>query len=280
MPRSEQFDCRSAAGRSYRIFLAWPAEEPPPAGFPVIYLLDANAAFGTMVEAVRMQSRHPPATGVEPAVVVGIGYPVEEPFDIVRRTYDLTPPLPAGQPVPIGDPTGGRAVGGAADMLDFIAAELMPEIEGRLAVDPSRRAIFGHSFGGLFVLHALFSQPGLFSTYAAASPSIWWRGRAILDEEEAFGRRRDHIRPGTRLVMTVGALEQVPGQAGGDGPSAPDRSARRMIDNARELAGRLAALAPGRLDVHFSVLPDETHASSLPVAISRSLRLICADREA
>ena len=49
IPRSEQFTLRSREGsREYRIFLARPAAMPPPAGYPVVYVLDGNAFFGTM----------------------------------------------------------------------------------------------------------------------------------------------------------------------------------------------------------------------------------------
>lgn len=276
LPRSENLDLVSRAGRPYRLFIAWPAEEAPAAGFPVIYLLDANAAFATMVEAMRMQSRHPEATGVEPAVIVGIGYPTSEPFDIARRTFDLTPP-PFDRRISIDDPTGSRAVGGAPELLRFIAEEVVPVVEPRFAVDPNRRALFGHSFGGLFVLHALFSRPDLFAGYVAASPSIWWRDRAILAEEEAFCRRGS-LPEGRLLAVMVGALEQAARSPAPADGRAPDLTARRMVDNARELAERLGVLDPARLAVHFHLLAEETHPSSLPVAISRSLRLVSAPR--
>lgn len=60
--------------RTYHIFISKPSTPPPPAGYPVIYLLDANSVFGTMTEAVRIQGRRPEKTGVIPAVIVGIGY--------------------------------------------------------------------------------------------------------------------------------------------------------------------------------------------------------------
>ncbi|GIQ63876.1 hypothetical protein PACILC2_24440 [Paenibacillus cisolokensis] len=91
IPRSVQWTMRSRAeNRSYQIMVAAPAEDPPPSGFPVIYLLDANSVFGTVVEAVRLQGGRPDKTGVVPAVVVGIGYPTERPFS-PDRYYDYTP---------------------------------------------------------------------------------------------------------------------------------------------------------------------------------------------
>ena len=44
-------------GREYQIFISKPMVEPPPSGYPVIYVLDANSVFGTIVEAIRLQSK-------------------------------------------------------------------------------------------------------------------------------------------------------------------------------------------------------------------------------
>ncbi|WP_159884178.1 hypothetical protein [Paenibacillus puerhi] len=40
----------SSRGRKYRIYTGVPLEAPPEAGYPVIYLLDANGTIGTAVE--------------------------------------------------------------------------------------------------------------------------------------------------------------------------------------------------------------------------------------
>lgn len=42
-------------GREYRIFIAEPMGPPPEGGYPVLYSLDANATFGTLAEAIRLQ---------------------------------------------------------------------------------------------------------------------------------------------------------------------------------------------------------------------------------
>lgn len=86
LPGAEQFDVKSKAGREYRIFLAAPAGKAPAAGYPVIYLPDANGDFPILLSAVRRQAR-----GGGGAVVVGIGYPGEAKAFGERRTFDLTP---------------------------------------------------------------------------------------------------------------------------------------------------------------------------------------------
>ena len=64
IPHAEQWTMKSRTGHhDYQIMVFKPVEPPPPSGYPVIYLLDANSVFGTMVEAVRVQGRRPEKTG-------------------------------------------------------------------------------------------------------------------------------------------------------------------------------------------------------------------------
>lgn len=163
IPHAEQWTMKSRTGHhDYQIMVYKPVEPPPPSGYPVIYLLDANSVFGTMVEAVRVQGRRPEKTGAIPAMIVGIGYPIAAPFS-PHRYYDFTPKAttkytrkPDGTPIP--------EQGGADEFLRFIEEELKPDMEQQFQIDRGRQAIFGHSLGGLFVIHALFTKPGLFDT--------------------------------------------------------------------------------------------------------------------
>ena len=169
LPRTEVRSWTAPDGQQYRILIAHPSEPAPPSGFPVLYLLDANATFATVVEAIRMRAHRPASTGVVPAVVVGIGYPVEGPYDRHRRIFDFTAEAP---PSPVAEWPPDARTGGASAFLDFLAL-LHRDLEPQLAIDPTRRAVIGHSLGGRFVLHALFERPGLFANYVAISPSVW-----------------------------------------------------------------------------------------------------------
>lgn len=92
LPRSEQYIMFSKnEHRKYKIFVSWPAEAPSNSGYPIIYTLDGNSVFSSITESVRLQSRRPDLTGIQPAVVVGIGYDTEAPFDPSRH-YDYTLP--------------------------------------------------------------------------------------------------------------------------------------------------------------------------------------------
>jgi predicted alpha/beta superfamily hydrolase len=252
-----QFDTVSQRGSSYRIFIYEPPGAPPKEGFPVLYLLDGNATFTTAVATAAMQSRHPDATGVPASVVVGIGYPTDAPLDIERRRVDYTPP---------SDAKPKMECRGAEYFSEFIEAELKPLIQSIVPIDRQRQALFGHSFGGLFTLWSLFTRPGLFQSYMAASPSIWWANRAILAHEAVFIKQvAQSVKP-LRLLLTAGSLEGAPRML------APTDYNTTMVEDAAALAERLRSQAAHGLDITFAELADETHVSVIPTALSRSVR--------
>lgn len=257
IPRSEKWVMQSSAeSRKYQIHVAKPAEAPPPSGYPVIYLLDANSVFGTMVEAVRLQSRRPDKTGVIPAIIVGIGYQTEQPFD-PNRFYDLTP-IPTTEYHQKSDGTALPEQGGAAAFLQFVEEELKPEIEHEFKIDRSRQTIFGHSLGGLFVLHVLFTKPEAFQYYIAGSPSIHWNKQVMLEEEQQFVSCLEQKPVKVKLLLGVGELEKT--------------HISQNSNKARELSKRLLALSSLGVEVVFNEFEDEGHVSVLPALISRCLR--------
>lgn len=239
--------------------VAKPAAPPPPSGYPVIYLLDGNAVFGTAVEAMRAQGARPEKTGAEPAVIVGIGYPTDAPF-AAERYYDFTLPVSVEE-LPVR-PNGAAwpEHGGAESFLAFLEEELKPQIEAEFRIDSGRRTIVGHSLGGLFVLHALFTTPSSFRTYVAGSPSIHWNKRLLLEEERQFVARLDAQSSVVDIgvLLAVGELEQ--GHKSG------------MNDNARQLFERLSALESRGVRAQFKEFEGEGHVSVLPALISRAVR--------
>lgn len=275
--RAQMRDMRSGNGRAYRIFFATPSGSASASGYPVLYLLDGNATFASAAVGVALQSRRPEVTGVAPAIVVGIGYPVDDHLDSASRTYDYTPSVPAVDLSARADGSPWPPTGGADAFLDFLERDLKPMIASEFPVDPGRQAIFGHSFGGLFVLHALFTRPGSFRRYIAASPSIWFGDCAILSERDAFMARRPQTSR-RDLLVTVGDREQA--SVGAEGPAVGTaarsdwRQRNRMVENARELAQSLAAISA--VNVTFREFAGENHSSALLPAINMALRFALA----
>lgn len=254
LPQARQREFEARDGSRYRLLISVPDCPAPARGFPCLVLVDGHALFPVAAAAARLQAQRPEATGVGPAVVIGIGYPDERAFDAERRQRDLLP-------VP----------GGADRFLDMIVDEVLPAAARLAPLDPARHALAGHSYGGLFVLHALFTRPGLFEAHAAGSPSIWWQDRAILASEEAF--RRSGSTSAGRLLITVGSHEQAPVLA--VTAQRAERLARaRMRDNAAEMAERLSA--SGRVACDFTEFPGENHVSVILPMLSRAIAFALA----
>ncbi|AZO79162.1 MULTISPECIES: alpha/beta hydrolase-fold protein [unclassified Bosea (in: a-proteobacteria)] len=256
LPHTHSLAFTSPGGAEYRLLVAIPPELAPASGFPVLVLVDGDALFATALSAARLQAGRTEVTGVSPAIILGIGYPGAAPFDAERRRQDLLP-----------------TDGGADRFLDLIAGEILTLIEGLAPVDRAHLSLVGHSFGGLFALHALFARPGLFRSHVAGSPSIWWDERTILATRERFLNS-----PATtalpRLLITVGGEEQS-----SDERRDPQRAARlrmaRMIDNAAEMAEVLTAC--GRVDCEHFVFTGENHISVLPAMLSRGVAFTLGD---
>lgn len=256
VPGTETFTMRSRYnGARYRIMVSIPSKPAPAEGYPVLYALDGNAYFGSMAEAMRMQSRHP--LGLAPGIIVGIGYDSyeEEPFVTDRRFYDLTTQSIPNFARPDGTPW--PTTGGAAFFLAFIEEELKPEIERRYPINRSRQGLFGHSLGGFFALYALMQRPGTFRTYIAGSPSIWWNDQELLIRLPAFI---------SQLVKHPIEAELLIGIGGDEKPS--------MLDDARSLYTQLRSFDGYGLSVSYECLQGEGHVSVIHPLISRMYRIL------
>ncbi|WP_406695280.1 alpha/beta hydrolase-fold protein [Singulisphaera sp. Ch08] len=273
LPRTEQFDLRSKAGLEYRIFVAGPTGEVPTSGSPVIYLSDGNSNFPVLLNAARRLSR-----GAQPAVVVGIGYPSEDgAVHRERRTVDLTSGTSAESANPRQRASLTLQSAGNDQFLAFIEDELKPVIEQKHKIDRGRQTLFGHSFGGLFVLHVLFNKPEAFQTYLASSPSIWWNDASILTEEKAFAKRYANQEVKARVLISVGEWEQ---KASSHIPK--DRAdvlkQRQMVGSAKDLTTRLVATQIKGLSVAFREFAEEEHGSVVLPAASRGIRFALEER--
>jgi predicted alpha/beta superfamily hydrolase len=295
VPFSRRIDFTSSVnGQSYTLYVALPVAPPPKQGYAVIYVLDGVGYFGSALEAARGNDL--------PIVVVGLLYPFDDPDFIaktlkhakrangevslleiepaiqVTRTLDLTPPTPdafmKAQKIP---GFSAMKAGGADAFLKVIEAEIKPRIHALLKVDAGNEALYGHSLGGLAVLRALFTEPSAFRTFVAASPSIWWNDKSVLEGEAGFAQKVVSGAVAPRILITVGGLEQTPAPLPpGTGMKQEDADAMtksaRMVDNAVELGARLAALkgAPG-YEVETVVFADETHGSVEQAAVARAV---------
>ncbi|WP_052364846.1 alpha/beta hydrolase [Halotalea alkalilenta] len=268
----KRFEIDSDDGqRHYRIWVGRPEAPPPPGGYPVLYMLDGNAAIGALDEELLGAIDR-----AAPPVLVAIGYQTELPFDTTARAYDYTPPDPDGKPGT--DPWNQtRESGGSDTFRALLHQRIIPEAEQDIAIDASRRALWGHSYAGLFVLDTLFQAPGDFSRYYAASPSLGWNGGQSLAREGGLARR---LTSETKsLTLFHGGDEVGRHQRNADRP--PSEEAEPLRDGSRlrarlsptvveDLAKRLDAVEG--LEVRYRAYPALSHGPMLAASLHDALR--------
>jgi predicted alpha/beta superfamily hydrolase len=167
----------SVLGEDRTILVRTPAGyETNKLAYPVLYMTDGDAHIAHTTSTIEFLARN---GRMSEMIVVGITN--------TDRTRDLTPAKGTG-PKAAQFPTAG----GADNFLKFIETEVIPEIEKRYRVQPYR-VLAGHSFGGLFTVHALVTRPELFNSYVAVSPSLQWSDEATLKRAEEFFKTRKEL---------------------------------------------------------------------------------------
>jgi len=140
--------------------------------YPVVYLLDGEAHFKSVVGMIEQLSSTLGNTTFPEMIVVGIPN--------TDRTRDLTPTHVHSE-LPMMDSIAAKNSGGGENFMAFIEKELMPYIDSKYPTEPYRMLI-GHSFGGLTVMNTLIHHPNLFNAYVAIDPSMWWDNQKLLKE--------------------------------------------------------------------------------------------------
>ncbi len=255
------------AQRHYRVRIATPKAAPPAAGYPVVYLLDGNAALMELDERLLDSlSTH----GAAP-VLVFIADDSALRIDAVGRSLDYTPARFTDGRVETDPLNPQRRTGGAAAFAQLIATRIRPQVEARVSVDRQRQTLWGHSYGGLFVLQVLLTQPQLFQHYVAVDPSLWWgdgfivqQARRVVDHAQAASA---DTQPSKRRLTLMAGEGRPPGQ-----DAAPDRPGRPRADPhaARNLVTLLSSL-PG-LTTEYQPLPGLSHGQTLGASLAPTLR--------
>ena len=211
-----------------------------------------------------------------------MGYPLDAAYDPLRRSWDLGPPPGQTYP-PFFEDSPRVKTGGAEEFLGFVEDQIKPMVENMLPVDRNRQSLFGHSFGGLFVLYSLFTRPSAFTTWIAASPSIYWENKSIERFFPKFAAACA-VRSNAELFLSCGEYETdklAPFQVGAEDEAARRAHKKITLNDvyATDLMNRLIDL-PGRpLRVQFEVHPGENHMSLLPVAVNRAIQNAFAIRK-
>lgn len=210
--------------------------------YPVLYLLDGETLFhctsGT-VEFLSSTERIPEMLVV--AVASG---------SYKQRTRDLTPHSSAEI-----DNRFSPGNGGADAFLSFMAGELIPYVDKTYRTRPYR-VLVGHSFGGLFAIHALMANPKLFNAYIAIDPTLSWNNGAVVAQAESFFSKTKELQ--ADLYFTAA-------NATGQG-----------FSDIRKLAAILGEKAPAGFRWDFEWMQQETHASIPLASIHQGLDMVFA----
>ena len=157
--------------------------------YPVLYMTDGDRQIehtAAVADFLVREGRIPEL------IIVGISN--------TDRTRDLTPTHVAE---PNFDGRGFRAPtsGGGDRFLDFIEREVIPLVEKSYRTQPYR-VFAGHSFGGLFAMHAAFTRPHLFNSVIAVSPTLVWDNRYVYRKATEWAKA--NRTSNATLVFSVG----------------------------------------------------------------------------
>lgn len=216
----------------------------------LLYVLDGDAFSNMIAEAVKLQMRNSPKTGVEPTIIVGISYHSQDSFARDRRFLDFTPKKEKKSL--IDDKRKDFPDGGQIDAFLSQLNRVHEYILKNYLIRESKIGFWGHSLGGLCVLESYLSQKLPFITdYLAVSPSLWW------DQEVFFKKlEKTTITEKKRVAITVGEDE---------GDMVEFSSKAFLMLKEKQLIS----------DISYYEAPEENHMSVVFQTISRNLRWFC-----
>ena len=243
LPNTEILHVRSEHnGIEYRIYVALPnGYAGGEKRFGVVYTLDADYSFAIARNVVEHLSDR---NHLDPLIVVSVAYDGPPQYRL-NRTRDYTPThtLEGGY-----GPQMQKHSGGGPKFRDFLTKELVPLID-RSYRTTGRRALVGHSYGGLFTTWVMLTTgSSVFDRFIVVSPSFWYDDEMIFDVLKK-------ARPAGRIYLAAGSMENP-----------------IMANDVKRMAAALRTMQRKELTVRHEILGEETHNSIFPSAFSRGLR--------
>jgi uncharacterized protein len=237
----------TAQGRAYQLHVALPASyaKEPKKRYPVFFVTDGYWDFATIQSSYGglVYDRVVPEF-----IIVGLGYAgTNLDYDKLRR-WELSP-------VPFDN--SAEASGHAADFLQTVEQAIIPFVDREYRTDPSYRVLAGSSLGGLFTLYTMYTKPGLFQAYVAASPAVALENDWLFGYEDAFAKSGKPLQ--ARLYMT-GAENEWPSFLAGI-----ERFHQRITQ--RKYAGFV---------FEYRLIDGERHGGTKPESYTRGMRFAFA----
>ena len=250
-------------GQDILLFIKLPSgyNNNPQKLYPSWYFTDGNRSFPLIANIASIFEIPVPS---EPElIIISIAYRIKDMADWgAWRTRDLTPTnvpsIDSGWAKTLKGLTGRQfevKSGGAKEFLECVEKEVIPLVESNYRVSTTDRGIGGYSYGGLFSLYVLLTQPELFSIYYAGSPSIDYDKEILFTLEKDYSISHKNLT--AKLFMSAGEKE--------------DSS---MINNMEKMANILKSREYPGLIITTCVFPNETHLSCIPASIMRAFRVL------
>lgn len=183
--------------RNYWIHLPESYGQDTTQSYPVIYLLDGDSFFHSLVGISKTFST---VRGkfLPQSIIIGVLN--------VDRTRDLTPTASAagrdGKIAPGAIPQGG----GSETFSRFLTRELRAVIDSTYRTN-GKNMLIGHSYAGLFTLNTFLRHTERFDTYLAVDPSLWWDQGKLAEEADALIEGKDFT--GKSLYIGVASKKRT-----------------------------------------------------------------------
>ena len=234
----------TASGHEYELQVQLPRNyEESEDHLPVLYLLDGNWYFGMATSVIDLMTLSEQVRELRSAIIVGITYRDKSVANVMAlRARDMTSSVNLELiqqsrqyfPFNVIDDHSGHA----DPFISFLCDDLFPFIDSTYRTDPTLRIGYGHSFGGVFLLYTLFTQPGTFHKYMISSPSIWWDDKEVLKHEATYAEAHDDLVAG--IYLSSGSEEHV------------------ILEGVAQIMPILKGREYAGLDVHYEVLSSST----------------------
>jgi len=238
-------------GQKYQIKVHFPKNynENKQKKYPVLYVLDAETNFGGVSYIVQRLIKD---KLIPEILVVGIAYNTDYKNFYKLRSRDLTPVHVKNlRPNHTPSPSGGAPL-----FSDFIEFELFPYINKNFRTQENEKAIYGHSYGGLYSTYVFLKRPHMFNKYLILSPSLWYKNRILIDEVKKIKPTKNNI----KLYMASGELEP------------------RIDDDNREFMNILKNKNISGLKLKSEIKDNETHRTIFGVGFTNGLRFLYSKR--
>jgi uncharacterized protein len=233
--------------RDYDMYVRYPDgyhdEKNKDRRYPVVYICDAQWDFfliSGIYPTLLFDQK------IEESILVGMAWGGKTSNYWVYRGIDYTP-----APMAEHNPGGG----GAEKALAALKTEIIPWVESHVRADPRRRILTGSSYGGMFVLYTLLTEPELFCGYLAPTPTVLYADNYLPRLEASSAGTRRPARG--RLFMTAGERESAAWQ-------------QSILDFERVLASR----KNDGLVIKTAIISGEGHSSQKAQAYARGLQFI------